>query len=201
MVEVWKQIEGFEGRYSISNLGNVKSLKYGGRELARNLVPKVNNSGRLWVELWKDGKRHCYLIHRLVAMHFIPNEDSSKNTINHIDENPQNNIVTNLEWCTQEENNLWYRLNHGWTPNPSGKKRKYYRRSEKYVPKRKNKKHIGVKIVQFSLIGEAIAIHDDIATIHRTLGYNNTSIWECCTGKRKTAYGYKWQFANQVALT
>lgn len=200
MDEVWKPIQGMEDRYWISNIGNVKSLKYAGRNQVKNLVPKVNDSGRLWVELWKDGKRHCYLIHRLVAMHFIPNDDPTKNTINHIDENPKNNVVTNLEWCTIAENNLVYRLNHGWKPKDSRQKRVYYRRGRKYVPTRKNKSHKGIKILQLSLEGTPICVHEDLASIKNKLNYNNTSIYECCTGKRKTAYGCKWQFADKTAL-
>lgn len=201
MDEVWKPIQGFEELYEISNLGRVNSLNYRNYGYSRVLVPKVNNSGRLWVELWKNGKRHCYLIHRLVAMHFIPNNDPSKNTVNHIDENPKNNVVSNLEWCTLAENALAYGLNHGWKIGKTGKKRAYHRHGRKYVPSRKNKSHKGIKVLQLSLDGTPIYMHEDIASIKRCLNYNNTSVYECCTGKRKTAYGYRWQFANQVAST
>ena len=65
MEEIWKDIDGYEGKYQISNLGNVMSLNYAGRGYARKLTPKCNNSGRLWVELLDRGKRKCMLIHRL----------------------------------------------------------------------------------------------------------------------------------------
>lgn len=56
-------------------------------------------------EIWKDGKCKYFLVHRLVAQAFITNDDSTKNCINHLDVNPKNNHVDNLEWCTRAENN------------------------------------------------------------------------------------------------
>ena len=106
MVEVWKDIEGYEGRYKISNLGNVKSLMYGGRKYEKDLTPKVNNCGRLWVELFCNGKKKQFLIHRLVAKAFIPNPHGLPQ-INHIDENPKNNRVDNLEWCDARYNMMY----------------------------------------------------------------------------------------------
>lgn len=185
MVEIWKAIVGFEGLYEISNLGNVKSLNYRNLGYARNLVPKVNNKGYLWVELTKNGKRYCHQIHRLVAIHFIKNDNPQRIHVNHIDENPHNNVVSNLEWCTRKENMGAYFKNH------PEKRRKIHHKSG-----RNYQSHIGQRIIQKELDGSELAIHDNVSTIVRTLGYNNTSIWECCTGKRKTAYGYKWQFAN-----
>ena len=190
MDEIWKPIQGFECLYEISNLGRVKSLNYGNHGYSRVLVPKENNKGYLWVELWKDGKTHCLQIHRLVALHFLPNDDKSKNTINHIDENPRNNILTNLEWCTQAENNRKYRENH-----KVEKKRVVRKRVDQYKTK-----YSAFRILQLSKDGKLIAVHKNVATIVRTMRYNNTSIIECCKGKRKTAYGCKWQFASQVAL-
>ena len=84
MKEIWKDIEGYEGRYQISNLGNVMSLNYGNHGYPRQLTPKCNNSGRLWVELIVDGERKPFLIHRLVAMAFIPNPEGYPQ-VNHKD--------------------------------------------------------------------------------------------------------------------
>lgn len=97
-MEIFKDIQGLEGQYQISNLGNVKSLK-------RNklLKPDVADKGYKRVSLSNDGKVTRYLIHRLVAEAFIDNPDN-KPFINHKDNNPRNNHVSNLEWCTHSEN-------------------------------------------------------------------------------------------------
>lgn len=101
MQEVWKEIEGTNGMYQVSNLGNVKSftrIKKGGL-----LKPGRYSNGYLFVHFSKDtdkkGERHSYLIHRLVAQAFLPNPDGLPQ-VNHKDENKTNNRVDNLEWCT-----------------------------------------------------------------------------------------------------
>lgn len=99
MKEIYKDIQGYEGRYQVSNLGNVISFKRG-----IQLKPD-NQNGYLRVSLCKDGVATRFLIHRLVAQAFIPNKDN-KPHINHIDNNPSNNNVSNLEWCTHSENML-----------------------------------------------------------------------------------------------
>lgn len=96
MEEIWKNIEGFEGLYQISNYGNVKSLKYGKERI---LKPRKDKDGYLRVGLYINGKGKDYTIHRLVALYFILNNDLFKTQINHKDENKENNNVNNLEWC------------------------------------------------------------------------------------------------------
>lgn len=99
---MWKDIEGYEGLYQVSTLGRVKNSRTG-RVLK---VGKIGN-GYLIVNLYKDGKRTNYKVHRLVAQAFIPNPQN-KPQVNHIDEDKENNYVENLEWSTAKENN-----NHG----------------------------------------------------------------------------------------
>ena len=72
---------------------------------ARYLKDKTPNGRYVRVALWKDGKPNYYLVHRLVAKTFIP-VVKDKNCINHIDGNPKNNNVENLEWCNHLENNM-----------------------------------------------------------------------------------------------
>lgn len=187
MQEIWKNIDGYEGKYQISNLGNVKSLNYGGRGYARNLVPKINNSGRLWVELMKDGKKRQFLIHRLVGMAFIPNPDNLPQ-INHKDENPKNNRVDNLEWCT----NL-YNFHYSFDRHPER------HRKRQYNPTGKKKVHhnrIDVNVWQIDKAGNKIKLWNDVSTIARELGVHQWSVTQCCNGVRKTAGGFKWQFAT-----
>lgn len=99
MTEIWKNIEGYEGKYQVSNLGQVKSMI--GQE--KVLHPKKHRNGHLQIGLHKDKKRKTMYIHRLVAQAFIPNPDNLP-CVNHKDENPSNNNVDNLEWCTQKYN-------------------------------------------------------------------------------------------------
>ena len=100
MIEVYKDIPGYESLYQVSNLGNVKSLKFGKEVI---LSPGMRNDGYLLVNLWKNGEKKGFLVHRLVAQAFIPNPFNYP-VINHKDHNRQNNNVENLEWCTAQYN-------------------------------------------------------------------------------------------------
>jgi hypothetical protein len=108
MTETFKDIVGYEGLYQISDLGNVKSLPKGdgngNRE--RILKPEINKKNHTnyhRVTLSKNCSTKRFLVHRLVAEHFIPSI-SNKSFVNHIDNDGTNNCVTNLEWCTQVDN-------------------------------------------------------------------------------------------------
>lgn len=199
MQEIWKDIDGYEGLYQVSNLGNVKSLNYRKQNYSKNLTPKVNNCGRLWVELRKNGSRKQILIHRLVAIAFIPNENNFPQ-INHKDENTMNNVVENLEWCDAE-----YNSNYSWKRHPEWKKKsvpKNIIRGEDW--KRVHKSHPGGwkngpkdrrKIFQCSLNGEVLNEWNSISEVSRINNWNYSSIKRCCDGERKSAYGFKWQYA------
>lgn len=113
--EVWKDVEGYEGKYAVSNMGRVKSLH-------RDLPHAEHGTWHIRERLLKQGlaglKRSQYMIvcfhegqgkqrnmrvHRLVASAFIPKIEG-KNVVNHKDCNKLNNHVDNLEWCTDLEN-------------------------------------------------------------------------------------------------
>ena len=113
-MEEWKQIEGYEGMYEVSNLGNIRSLdrivtatnKNGtfNRVLkGRILRNSKTTKGYPQIAFSKNGKLKSVEIHRLVAKAFIPNPDNLI-VVNHIDGNIKNNNVTNLEWCTHSYN-------------------------------------------------------------------------------------------------
>jgi hypothetical protein len=100
MKEIWKDIEGFEGLYKISNLGNVYSI-----HLSKERQQHLNNDGYLAITLGSTEKktRTSKLVHRLVALHFLDNDKDYKE-VNHIDGNKLNNRIDNLEWCNRSMN-------------------------------------------------------------------------------------------------
>lgn len=106
-MEIWRDIQGYEGLYQVSNYGRVKSLCAGRwhTEMIRKAVP--DKDGYLTVVFKKDNKVSCYKIHRLVASAFISNPNNLPH-INHKDENKTNNHVSNLEWCTAKYNNYYH---------------------------------------------------------------------------------------------
>lgn len=98
MQEIWKDIEGYEGLYEISSLGNVRRAPSG-----RILKQNKNSYGYSHVGLSKEGKVKMICVHRLIANAFIPNPQN-KPQVNHIDGNKSNNSISNLEWVSQKEN-------------------------------------------------------------------------------------------------
>lgn len=106
--EVWKEVEGFEGAYQVSNLGRVKSVNRlnarGFNIKGKMLNPLGPENGYKSVMLYsgsRESGKHHY-VHRLVAEAFI--EPYKGETVNHIDGNKTNNRVENLEWATRSEN-------------------------------------------------------------------------------------------------
>lgn len=102
--EHWKDIDGYDGLYQVSDLGRVRSLKFGNVRVLRAYKDK---DGYLKLYLYKDGKRKPFLVHRLVVQAFIPNYSDSKNEVNHINEVKTDNRATNLEWCDRQYNNTY----------------------------------------------------------------------------------------------
>ena len=107
MQEEWKPIDGYEEFYHVSNVGMVKTLKRRNRKVDMVMTPcKAGAGGRYrCVSLSVNGKIKKQLIHRLVAKAFIPNP-SGYAEVNHLDGNPSNNNVSNLEWCDKRHNHL-----------------------------------------------------------------------------------------------
>ena len=113
MEEVWKSIPGYPN-YEVSSEGRVRSLgrwentKHGGRRYRKGRILKLVNRGRDYqcVGIFNENGHKLAAVHRLVAEAFIPNPDNLP-CVNHKDEQPSNNVVTNLEWCSYEYNNSY----------------------------------------------------------------------------------------------
>jgi hypothetical protein len=108
--EIWKNVVGFEGLYMVSNFGRIKNLPKqinNGNSiyLSKEKIKKetINKQGYSTITLTKNNKGKRFLLHRLIAESFIPNIEK-KRVVNHIDNNPKNNKVSNLEWVTHREN-------------------------------------------------------------------------------------------------
>lgn len=183
MAEIWKDIVGYEGLYEVSNLGNIRSVNWGKRGYSKNLYLKPHNKGYLQVELFKNGNRKMFMVHRLVAQAFLENNDNLP-LVNHKDENKENNRADNLEWCNNSYN-VCYSLNkHGIV---TGKRP---------TVTRHNSKRTELKVVQITMDGKTVREWENSRTVFLSTGMSDWSISECCRGKRKTAYGYIWRYAN-----
>lgn len=182
--EVWKDIQGYKGLYQVSNLGRVKSLNYHRTGKEKILKPAKNTTNYFFVCLCKERKQKCFLVHRLVAQAFIPNNEN-KPQINHLDEDKTNNIVSNLQWVTAKEN-----INYGTHNERMAKTLKSRKRSQETIEK------MSIPIVQLTKTGDYIATYQGARHIGRDLGFHQSNITQCCKGKLKTANGYKWMYLS-----
>ena len=114
-MEIWKDINDYESIYQINQKGDLKSLKRkttGTFTSIDKLIRKdLNKKGYYTYTLYKNGKSQRKLLHRLLAKAFIPNPNNYP-CVNHIDGNPLNNDLSNLEWCTYSYNTI-----HGYEKN------------------------------------------------------------------------------------
>ena len=134
-MEIWKDIKGYEGRYQASEAGEIKSLfwvtAHGRKKQGRTLKQDMDKKGYRRVNLFKDNNHKLYLVSRLVAETFIPNHEN-KPEVNHIDGNPSNNRVNNLEWSTRQEN-IDHAIITGLTKSQIGEKNRMAKLTERQV--------------------------------------------------------------------
>lgn len=165
--EVWKPIKGFEGLYEVSNLGRIKSLKFGKEKILKT-DKSINKEGYHKVSLRKDKIRYFPYIHRLVAFHFIPIPKELKDIpiedlqVNHKNENPSMNNVDNLEWCTQQYNIEYSQAK---------------------------------QVYQYDKELNLIQVWKSTNECGRN-GFNFRNISECCNGKRNFHKGFIWSYTE-----
>lgn len=133
--EEWRDIEGYEGYYKISNLGRILSVEreFFGKRNNKGRIPNkiksqnIRDTGYHFVQLYRDNKNKVFSVHRLVAKAFIINDNPLiKDCVNHKDENKSNNNASNLEWCTREYNNNYGTRNSRLSIAHRGIKRPYH---------------------------------------------------------------------------
>lgn len=174
MAEVWKDIPNYEGLYQISNLGRIKSF-YNYRRDGTNILKPRLKRGYYTIGLRKNGERKWYRIHRLIAQAFIPNPNNFP-VVNHKDENPLNNNIENLEWCTIAYNNT------------------YGTRIKRVVEK------TGKPVLQFDLDNNFIKKYNNLSEAAKENKIKSCSnICLCCTGRYNHAGGYIWRYEGSDA--
>lgn len=219
-MEQWKDIEGYEGLYEVSNMGRVRNNK------GKILKPQMR---RMYLShiLYKDGIPHNWSVHRLVAKAFIPNPNNYE-VVNHKDENKLNNEASNLEWCT-----TGYNCNYG-TRNIQishklSKKVYQFTLDGEYVNEYPSANVVGIDpsgirqccrgvlnffkgfiwkydnipptpvqprkkpIIQYTLDGEFVREWESAFECGKN-GYHQSHVMECCQGKQKSHKGFIWKY-------
>ena len=181
--EIWKTIEGYEN-YMVSNLGRVKSLRFGKEKI---LKQTITNQNYCLVGLCKEGKTKTFRVHKLVARAFIPNPQNLPQ-LNHKDEVKTNNCVDNLEWCTAKYNSNYGTRNERCSKTMKGMKRTQETKDK--ISKAKSK-----PILQFNREGTKIlGKFNSVTQASKKLNINRGNICSCCNGKLKITGNYRWMF-------
>lgn len=183
--EVWKEIPGYS-MYQVSNLGRVLTLKEGKNIQQKNvmyrrvLIPTVSDTGYLRVSLYDDGiqSRKVKLVHRLVALAFLPNENDYP-YVDHINTNRQDNRVDNLRWATPKMNaNNPLTIAHNKASSPTI---------------RWNTRGV----VQLSKTGEFIQQFKTAAIAAKETGCHDGAICRCCQNYQSLHHGFKWMYLDE----
>jgi hypothetical protein len=171
-----KDVIGYEGLYKVDQSGNVYLSRNG-----KKLKSGDNGIGYLQLSLTKDGKRSNFLIHRLVAIAFIPNPNNLP-IVNHLDGDKRNNNVSNLEWCTQKDNIRHLRDVLGFDFHQINK--------DKIGALNWNSK----KVNQYTLEGVFVASYGSTTEAMRETGIDCSTIQKVCSSQRYSAGKHLWKY-------
>lgn len=206
--EQWRDVVGYEGRYQVSNLGRVMTLGTGTTHKQKRLLNFTTSHGRYYiVTLTKDGISKSYSVHRLVALSFIPNNEPSKDQIDHIDGDSFNNAADNLRWCTAKENNLnpITRVRKSKSKmgesNPNHKSRLTPERYEKLMRAVRAHSDKSCRSVLQIYNGEIIKRFESIKQAGKETEITPSNISLACRGLRQTAGGFIWKFVDGELVT
>ena len=177
-MEIWRDIEGYEGKYQVSNEGRVKALAWKGNGIGcsqnEHILRQKDLRGYKRVGLSKEGVVKCYSVHRLVAKAFIPNPNNYP-VIDHINTIRDDNRVENLRWTTPKENNQ----------NPLTK--------AKHIGKLINREDQSKRVAQYTIDGKLIRIYNSISETSK-YGFSFGCVARCASGERKTHKGFRWLY-------
>lgn len=177
--ETWKPVVGYEGLYEVSDLGRVKKVartitQADGtvKKIDERILKQSESNGYLNVGLYRNGVSNPNWVHRLVAQAFIPNPNKLSD-VSHLNEQRDDNRLTNLEWSSHRDN-----LNYG-------------RRNERIS------ESISKPILQFDLeTGLIIATYPSASIASKETGILISSLSRVARGKGKTAGGYGWRYQS-----
>lgn len=176
--EVYKELAESNGRYIVSNYGNVICMKPHNFKEPFEVKKTVGKNGYLRVSITIKGKRRTVLVHQLVARMFIPNPNFYTE-VNHIDGDKANNYADNLEWCTRSHN-VKHAFDTGLKVNKRGSESCHARKCYQYDMQ-------GNFIREWGSIIEAASYYNDVT--------GNVSA--ACSGKYKTFHGYIWSYKKE----
>lgn len=196
MTEIWKDISGYEWLYQISNMGRVKSLNKqivapsGGIIFypERIMAQRKGSSGYFQVILRKDGTRKNVMIHRLVALAFVPGANENL-VVNHKDENKENNSADNLEWVTQQDNVRYLNCLQRAVSHTNYAKRTAHTDYKAMAARRKR------PVKQFDKHGNFIRLWPSAKDVENEVGIERGNITRCCQGYARSSHGFIWRYA------
>ena len=192
-MEIWKEIEGYEGVYQVSNHGNVRSLNYRKTKKVKNLKPQKDKKEYFTVGLCREGRMKWGKIHRLVASAFLPNPDK-KPQVNHINGNKSDNRVENLEWATESENQL-----HAYKTGLKAGSQEWGRTLGKVhgkTPRSQQAERCKRPVIATHIQSGKETLFESAAEVERTMGINHAIVPRVCNGRQKASKGYSFRYMD-----